>query len=545
MITLKAFPEAFEKTIGKPWDVTDYGICDIMDLLREIQETTVVLKNTEDGTLISIPKREQTAEEIERTRLFATEVVELLRHSPECKMQFNRFIPAYHHHFGRQCRLSDYGFSKLIELFEAIPDVLQILGEDEEGERILQLVEKERLRILGDQIFTLVKNSPNQMIGISALAAVFMHYYGYSLKPSNYDCKDFAELIGRLRNHVKIENVEEEEEAKVTLVDRSLIEDLWSKTREILWGQKNCSLKLNKFIELFVKKFTSSPDVKVLKKDLQEFLQIQGEGEEEEIKLVPLQIFARDLLILLNEAGGRMLLLNFESFYLNRFEVACRPANLGFPNLTALLQSFSDFVSIKGKRFKRIIVLNKDKVPQLPNLPPSIAKPKNSETTEKQRWNSFSSNSVPPPPTAQTHKTSQSQQYMKTKISSAPPTPPCDQKLYSKEIFFMPTMPINWSNVSSLPLTNQPSLNEGGDMHAGRAPVSIQTLEHFGKGMPPNPNELPFPECLTANGNNSDTFFSIHHNDGQSGNLESRTFSSPSKNFAKKRLAAQFEPNNH
>lgn len=45
----------------------------------------------------------------------------------------------------------------------------------------------------------------------------------------------------------------------------------------------------------------------------------------------------------------------------------------------------------------------------------------------------------------------------------------------------MPTMPINWSNVSSLPLTNQPSLNEGGDMHAGRAPVSIQTLEHFGK----------------------------------------------------------------
>lgn len=41
-------------------------------------------------------------------------------------MQFNRFIPAYHHHFGRQCRVADYGFSKLIELFEAIPDVLQV-----------------------------------------------------------------------------------------------------------------------------------------------------------------------------------------------------------------------------------------------------------------------------------------------------------------------------------------------------------------------------------------------------------------------------------
>ncbi|KAL6266746.1 hypothetical protein P5V15_003582 [Pogonomyrmex californicus] len=76
--------------------------------------------------MIAIPKREQTVEEIERTKLFAKEVIELLQHAPQCRMLFNKFVPSYHHHFGHQCRVSDYGFTKLIELFEAILDVVKI-----------------------------------------------------------------------------------------------------------------------------------------------------------------------------------------------------------------------------------------------------------------------------------------------------------------------------------------------------------------------------------------------------------------------------------
>jgi len=56
------------------------------------------------------------------------QVVELLRHAPECGMIFNKFIPAYHHHYGHQCRVADYGFTKLIELFEAIPHVAKVRG---------------------------------------------------------------------------------------------------------------------------------------------------------------------------------------------------------------------------------------------------------------------------------------------------------------------------------------------------------------------------------------------------------------------------------
>ena len=126
VILLSQFASAYEKIVGKLWDVTDYGVNIIDDLLAEVNETTVLVTRSDTDVTIAIPKREQTPDEVERTHQFGAEVVELLRHSPQCKMQFNRFIPAYHHHFGRQCRVADYGFTKLIELFEAIPDLLEV-----------------------------------------------------------------------------------------------------------------------------------------------------------------------------------------------------------------------------------------------------------------------------------------------------------------------------------------------------------------------------------------------------------------------------------
>jgi hypothetical protein len=110
-------------------------------MIADVSETPVVISTEcNDGTddvMISIPKREQTNEEVSRTQKFAEECIELLKHVPECRLPFNKFIPAYHKHFGRQCRVADYGFTKLIELFEAISNIIEIT-EDPGGKRILQ-----------------------------------------------------------------------------------------------------------------------------------------------------------------------------------------------------------------------------------------------------------------------------------------------------------------------------------------------------------------------------------------------------------------------
>lgn len=54
------------------------------------------------------------------------EVIELIKMCPKSTMKFNKFIPAYHNHFGKQCRVADYGYTKLIELFEALSSIVQV-----------------------------------------------------------------------------------------------------------------------------------------------------------------------------------------------------------------------------------------------------------------------------------------------------------------------------------------------------------------------------------------------------------------------------------
>lgn len=58
--------------------------------------------------------------------LLCRELVDLLKTTEKCQLLLSKFIPAYHHHFGRQCRVADYGYTKLLDLFESIPHVAQV-----------------------------------------------------------------------------------------------------------------------------------------------------------------------------------------------------------------------------------------------------------------------------------------------------------------------------------------------------------------------------------------------------------------------------------
>lgn len=58
--------------------------------------------------------------------LLCRELVDLLKTTDKCQLLMSKFIPAYHHHFGRQCHVADYGYTKLFDLFEAIGHVVQV-----------------------------------------------------------------------------------------------------------------------------------------------------------------------------------------------------------------------------------------------------------------------------------------------------------------------------------------------------------------------------------------------------------------------------------
>lgn len=96
---------------------------------------------------------------------FSNDVYELLGTCPKSTMKFARFIPTYHNTFNRQCRVADFGFVKLIDLFEAIPMTVQVLGQGEN--RLITLTHKRQMRRLATDIHKVLRTTSNKSIRLS------------------------------------------------------------------------------------------------------------------------------------------------------------------------------------------------------------------------------------------------------------------------------------------------------------------------------------------------------------------------------------------
>ncbi|XP_043257610.1 meiosis regulator and mRNA stability factor 1 [Colletes gigas] len=356
-VTLSDFPSVYARVIAKPWDIVDYGVCEIDDILREVSENAVVVTTINGGDkMIAIPKREQTAEEIERTKQFALEVIELLRHVPQCRMQFDKFVPSYHHHFGHQCRVSDYGFTKLIELFEAIPDVVKI-EDDNSGERQISLIEKQGLRVLSEQISKLVPRSRG-FLNVSNITHNFLQQFGYELKPELFGCTSMLQLMQKLEDSVKIIHLATQ--PAIVMIDKSQLQLLTLQCRRVLMNQSQYRMSVKEFQKLYTQYYLKPCNIDELMKNLSNVVRFTTVNDEQLIELTPLHCFACDLYRVLMNYGGTLKLSQFETAYLSTTCSVCKPVEYGFSNILALLQALPCTVTMKVSRQKKnIISLNK------------------------------------------------------------------------------------------------------------------------------------------------------------------------------------------
>ncbi|KAK0092688.1 hypothetical protein PV326_000848 [Microctonus aethiopoides] len=388
-ITLSEFPTVYTRVIGKSWDVVNYGVCEINDILSEVSENTVVVTNVnDDEKIIAIPKREQTEEEIERTKQFAVEVVELLRHAPQCTMQFNKFVPSYHHHFGHQCRVSDYGFTKLIELFEAIPHIIKI--EDVPGgERRISLTEPESLGVLGEQISKLVVKSQNR-IPLSNIAQSYLSEFGSMLRPESYSCNSIEQLIEKLYDSVKI--VESSYGPVVTLIDKSHLQQLALRCRRILMDQSQQCLPTEEFKRIYHQYYGCHFDENIFKLELSNIIEFLIIKNIEYVKLADFQRLACDIYRVLMKYGGKINLQQFENAYINVIGSECNYLQYHCPTMLALLQTLSCTVVIKETRQKKkIIFLNKKLASVGIPLAPTVASPPRTRDLSDESFQSISS----------------------------------------------------------------------------------------------------------------------------------------------------------
>ncbi|XP_029545306.1 meiosis regulator and mRNA stability factor 1 isoform X5 [Salmo trutta] len=375
-VAITDFMQAYHWCFSRDWRVLDYGMCDLMDLLAEIPDTTITITHQDLDTVISVPKRDRTSDEMERTKQFGKEVVDLLRHQPHCRMAFSKFIPTYHHHFGRQCKLAYYGFTKLMELFEAIPDVLVVLECGEE--KVLTLTEVERVKALAAQLVKMLRSQRDSSLPAAQLLSEYSKTFGYGLRLQDYDVSSLPALLVNLCHVVKV--VDGANGREVQLINRKSLRSLTCQLLSLLMGlgqhEGDGSVSVEGLSLLYhsVHGVQLNPceygflSLSELLKSLPYLVELfYGEGEEEgergeeRVRLTRLYQFARRVRALLHTYHYHQIFLTeFPGAYAKFTGRGLQPRSYGYGSLDDLLNAIPQVVWIKGHGHKRIIVLKND-----------------------------------------------------------------------------------------------------------------------------------------------------------------------------------------
>ncbi|XP_020727878.2 meiosis regulator and mRNA stability factor 1 isoform X4 [Odocoileus virginianus] len=366
-VIVREFAQAYHWCFSKDWDVTEYGVCELIDIISEIPDTTICLSQQDSEAVICIPRRERTQDEIERTKQFSKDVVDLLRHQPHFRMPFNKFIPSYHHHFGRQCKLAYYGFTKLLELFEAIPDILQVLECGEE--KILTLTEVERFKALAAQFVKLLRSQKDNCLMMTDLLKEYAKTFGYTFRLQDYDVSSVSALTQKLCHVVKVADMESGKQ--IQLINRKSLRALTAQLLVLLMSWEGTTHLSVDELKRHYESTHSTPlnpceygfmTLTELLKSLPYLVEVFTNDKTEEcVKLTSLYLFAKNVRSLLHTYHYQQLFLHeFSMAYTKYVGEALQPKTYGFGSVEELLGAIPQVVWIKGHGHKRIVVLKND-----------------------------------------------------------------------------------------------------------------------------------------------------------------------------------------
>nr|XP_008196767.1 PREDICTED: meiosis arrest female protein 1 isoform X2 [Tribolium castaneum] len=477
-ITVGDFPAAYERVMNRVFNPVDYGLCTFQDLLEEVPDNVVVITHNDDNLVISVPKREQTAKEIMKTKQFAMEVIDILRHSPNCTMLFTKFVPAYHHHFGHQCRVSDYGFTKLIELFEAIPDVVKI-QELVEGERTISLTLIQSLKILGAQIVSFVKNSPTSSILLDELPGIYLKECGYPLKPQVYESETLLELFEKLSDYVQV--VDTSSGRLVVAVDANFLAvakiRVWAILLKAPYRKEFSNFKYE-----YQSRYNSDIGINDLKQ-LRTIVTLSVDNDGIYIALTDLYVIAAQLYHLLYTNGGSILFTNLPRLYYQAFGKNVRLSEYKINTIDQLYEQFDFLFFICGYK-KSVLALNRNLAEYQVPVPSQIC-----------NWNHQTKKSAPPPIT----KSSGAVRKYSPPKPDTPPTP-------SWSIWSPLRNPSHESEnlAIELPIIQNPQpMGNPYDLISPAKLLFSTNQNPWGKA--PDPAELPMPDKLMMKGVSDDS----------------------------------------
>ncbi|XP_047513906.1 meiosis regulator and mRNA stability factor 1 isoform X2 [Pieris napi] len=125
--------------------------------------------------------------------LIEKELLDLLRAQPKCSIQFSKLIPAFHHHFGRQCRVADYGFTKLPDLLAALNKSIVVLGSG--SYRIITISASAQSRRWTSDVLKILNSHLGQAIYVHNFAQYYQAVISRPFSPVDYGVCTFDELL--------------------------------------------------------------------------------------------------------------------------------------------------------------------------------------------------------------------------------------------------------------------------------------------------------------------------------------------------------------
>jgi meiosis arrest female protein 1 len=197
----------------KKFEITDYGICDIIDVVDELKNSNLVLverMTNSDDMLLSLPKRRQSSAELRKTSVFASETIDLLKIAPQYTIPYEKFACRYHYHFTYQLRLNDYGVGKLADMMEGLSGIVKIEMFNED--RKIFLSPKVAQRVFSEQLRDITETMTGNSFTFINVVNVLAHHkknFGYEIRPETLG---FSNLWSAIKSLPFVELVTQNED---------------------------------------------------------------------------------------------------------------------------------------------------------------------------------------------------------------------------------------------------------------------------------------------------------------------------------------------
>jgi len=339
---IEDIPKEYEMMYKKSFNVADYGMCFLQDLVFEIKDHKELVVDL-DNDLIKLYRKERTELEIYATYNFQKDVIDMLRVLPNFSIAFEKFIPSYHHHFGYQCKVQAYGFCRLIDLLEELSTIVKII-EDKNGEKIVQLTTEMIEKAICLNIEQLIRNASKPL----RLKDIPMHYaqvYRHALRPEDLGVANIEELILNMNDKFHFHYVNNDVVLSIKESSSTGIQLIRNVIRILMLFQ--CQLPFERLKQEVFHRYQQEITLEMCREKWRDFLDIIDEN----VRLTPAMVFAYHIVLLLNTSNGWM---NYDQFLLEyqrrtNSNHLLYPSHYGFPTMTRLFDAIRFIVQVQGQ----------------------------------------------------------------------------------------------------------------------------------------------------------------------------------------------------